>query len=128
MLNHYGYRKESLSPRRKEPAVPRSTNQLQYISKTLLPAVRKYEVAWPFLQPVDPVAMGLTDYLQVISQPMDLSTIASRLKERFYTDAQQCLLDFERMFANCYLYNRDEEVRFAPMLLPLSSSTASVYT
>ena len=117
-----------MSSSRKEPAVPRSTNQLQYISKTLLPAVRKYEVAWPFLQPVDPVAMGLTDYLQVISQPMDLSTIASRLKERFYTDAQQCLLDFERMFANCYLYNRDEEVRFAPMLLPLSSSTASVYT
>ena len=33
----------------------------------------------PFLDPVDPVALGIPDYLDVIKTPMDLSTISTKL-------------------------------------------------
>ena len=40
--------------------------------------------AYWFLQPVDPQALGLTDYLMIIKKPMDLGTIAKRLDSGHY--------------------------------------------
>jgi hypothetical protein len=34
--------------------------------------------ASPFLQPVDPIALGIPDYPTIITRPMDLSTIQVR--------------------------------------------------
>lgn len=34
--------------------------------------------AWPFLQPVDPTALSLHDYYEIIKKPMDLSSIKVR--------------------------------------------------
>ena len=31
--------------------------------------------AWPFLQPVDPTALNLHDYYDIIKKPMDLGSI-----------------------------------------------------
>jgi hypothetical protein len=41
----------------------------------LLKELRKNRVAFPFNQPVDPNALGLPDYFDVITKPMDLGTI-----------------------------------------------------
>lgn len=30
---------------------------------------------WPFATPVDPIALGIPDYLQIIKTPMDLQTV-----------------------------------------------------
>ncbi len=35
--------------------------------------------AWPFNQPVDPVALNIPDYLDVVKQPMDLGTVLKNL-------------------------------------------------
>jgi hypothetical protein len=37
--------------------------------------------AWPFTQPVDPVALNIPDYLDVVKQPMDLGTVQKNLAE-----------------------------------------------
>jgi len=37
----------------------RSTNQLQYLRKTVLPALWNHHLAWPFRAPVDPVKLNL---------------------------------------------------------------------
>jgi Bromodomain. len=38
----------------------------------------------PFLEPVDPVALGIPDYPDVIKRPMDLSTMTRKLSEGAY--------------------------------------------
>jgi hypothetical protein len=48
---------------------------MQYLT---LSALQAY--AWPFLQPVDPTALNLHDYYDIIKKPMDLSTIKVRGK------------------------------------------------
>lgn len=35
----------------------------------------KHEDAWPFAKPVDPVALNIPDYFDIIKHPMDLGTI-----------------------------------------------------
>ena len=38
----------------------------------------------PFLDPVDPVALGIPDYFQVIKTPMDISTVEKKLSAGYY--------------------------------------------
>jgi hypothetical protein len=51
------------------------------------------------------------DYFDVIKQPMDLSTIESKLKSRKYHSGSECIADFDLIFQNCYTYNRPGDVR-----------------
>ena len=58
------------------------TNQIQYFKRTIYPAVHKHKFAWPFHKPVDPVALGLPDYFDVIKEPMDMSKIKQKLEQQ----------------------------------------------
>lgn len=40
---------------------------------------------------------------------MDMGTIKKRLESNFYRQAQDCISDFNRMFTNCYTYNKPGE-------------------
>ena len=42
-------------------------------------AVTKYEAAFWFMVPVDPVELEIPDYFDVISEPMDLGTIKKKV-------------------------------------------------
>jgi hypothetical protein len=42
-------------------------------------------------EPVDPIALGIPDYFDVIKNPMDLGTILSRLGRGFYADTSDVL-------------------------------------
>lgn len=41
---------------------------------------------------------------------MDLGTIKKKLQACCYEHAQECIADFNQMFANCYTYNKPNEV------------------
>ncbi len=60
----------------------------------------------PFLLPVAYKELGLTDYLQVVPHPMDISTIAEKLKEGEYADPWDVVDDFWLMFNNAWKYNK----------------------
>ncbi|ORX50347.1 Bromodomain-domain-containing protein [Piromyces finnis] len=65
----------------------------------------------PFLQPVDPIALGVPDYYTVITNPMDLSTLRKKLENGEYESADQFETDCRLIFSNCYIYNHpDSEV------------------
>eukprot|EP00833_Pecoramyces_ruminatium_P017134 jgi/Orpsp1_1/1191166/evm.model.d7180000083899.1 len=65
----------------------------------------------PFLQPVDPIALGVPDYYTVITNPMDLSTLKKKLETGEYETADQFENDCRLIFSNCYTYNHpDSEV------------------
>ncbi|KAM7538202.1 hypothetical protein Aperf_G00000064900 [Anoplocephala perfoliata] len=59
-----------------------------------------------FRDPVDPVALNIPDYPDVIKHPMDLSTIRNNLEDGVYKDPWEVLNDFRLMFNNAWLYNK----------------------
>jgi len=61
--------------------------------------------ATPFRRPVNAAALNLKDYHRVISNPMDLGTIYSRLVLGEFDDLREFVSDVELVFANAKLYN-----------------------
>lgn len=41
----------------------------------ILQTLKKHPSSWPFLEPVDPIALGIPTYFEIIKEPMDFSTI-----------------------------------------------------
>ena len=58
-----------------------------------------------FQNPVDPVALNIPNYNQVIKKPMDVSTIRQKYKEGQYENLKEFEADFRLMFKNCYKFN-----------------------
>ncbi|EPS74100.1 hypothetical protein M569_00655, partial [Genlisea aurea] len=74
---------------------------LEVIRKTM-----KMEAAEPFNAPVNPVALGIPDYLDVINTPMDFGTICRNLeKGDKYKNGEDVLKDVQCIWDNCYKYN-----------------------
>jgi len=74
--------------------------QLQQIVKR----VSTHRSAWPFHEPVD--TNLVTDYLDVIQDPIDLSLITKRVKSGdYYLSKIMLRADLDRMCDNCLLYN-----------------------
>jgi len=59
----------------------------------------------PFLKPVDPVALNIPDYFNVIKHPMDFSTILKKLKKGEYPSMNEYVDDVDLVFKNCMTYN-----------------------
>jgi len=67
---------------------------------------KRYEhISYPFLHPVDPVALNIPDYPLIIKTPMDISTIQEKLDSGIYLKKQEFEDDFRLIFKNCYQYN-----------------------
>lgn len=58
-----------------------------------------------FLMPVDPVALNIPHYRQVIKHPMDLGTMTQKLKQGQYGKASEFKKDFDLMVDNCLSFN-----------------------
>jgi hypothetical protein len=61
-----------------------------------------------FNQPVDPIAQNIPNYFDVITSPMDLGTIRSRLNSSFYQTLTSCFEDIRLVFNNAIYYNGKE--------------------
>jgi bromodomain-containing factor 1 len=87
---------------------PSSTNrQLKFCSQVLreMKKIKYRAFSYPFLLPVDAVALNLPDYHTIITHPMDLSTIEQNLARGEYNSPLDFESDVRLMFANCYRYN-----------------------
>ncbi|CAI0381959.1 unnamed protein product [Linum tenue] len=60
---------------------------------------------WVFSEPVDPVKLAIPDYFTIISHPMDLGTIKSKLSKNAYAGAEEFAADVKLTFDNAMLYN-----------------------
>ena len=61
--------------------------------------------SYPFLTPVDAVALKIPDYHDIITQPMDIQTLDNKLKNQQYATADEFYADAKLIFKNCYRYN-----------------------
>ncbi|EFR03899.1 bromodomain containing protein [Nannizzia gypsea CBS 118893] len=64
-----------------------------------------YAVASFFYDPVDPVALNIPTYHNVIKKPMDLGTMKSKLATGQYENAKEFEADMRQIFKNCYKFN-----------------------
>jgi len=85
----------------------RNTNQLLFLSRVVMKAMMQHRQSLSFRKPV--ALLNLSDYHDVIKEPMDFGTIKTRLEENFYWSAQECIQDFKLVFSNCYKYNQPHE-------------------
>lgn len=87
-----------------------SSNTAQWIQRLFLPVVdellRVPGAALYFGQPVDPVALGLGNYFDVVKHPMDLGTVRQTLEMRLYRNVQDLVDDVMQTFENARTYNR----------------------
>ncbi|CAH8581817.1 unnamed protein product [Heterobilharzia americana] len=82
-----------------------SNELLQYFLPVVI-KISKEKDAEPFLTPVDWKFLEIYDYPQIVSDPMDLSTIRRKLEDREYKDPWEIVDDFWLMLNNAWLYNK----------------------
>ncbi|KAL3522470.1 hypothetical protein ACH5RR_015304 [Cinchona calisaya] len=80
---------------------PRVKRQCGVILETLI----THPYALVFKTPVDPVAWNIPDYFSIISDPMDLGTVKSKLASNRYFTAEEFAFDVKLTFSNAMLYN-----------------------
>lgn len=61
-----------------------------------------------FLQPIDPIEQGCSNYLDIIKQPMDLETVMHRLEINYYQKISDWVSDVELIWHNALVYNAEE--------------------
>ena len=89
--------------------------------RNIIGFLERHNKAAPFLEPVDYVALGIPDYPQVVTNPMDVSTVAEKLEDGHYSNIPPkqtagrspvarmlngaFRADIELIFDNAMLYN-----------------------
>lgn len=85
----------------------RKVNQLKSELLALWRKTQEQQCAWPFREPVN--TDEVPDYLEVVKDPIDLSTIEKRIRKgTFYKTREMLFVDLTRMVNNCKLYNGTE--------------------
>lgn len=75
--------------------------------KNYLKAIKKELYAFPFLEPVDYIGLGLMDYPIFIKHPMDLGTVEKKLEEGKYNTMEELRKDLQLIWNNCKTYNKE---------------------
>ena len=112
-----GVKKETESATETKPTPVKEERKVQKVvfspdelREALLPTVEKMWAqepeATPFRNPVDPTALGIPDYFDIIKKPMDMSQIKKKLDLGTYTDPWDFVTDIYLMLENAWLYNR----------------------
>ncbi|KAI8338484.1 Bromodomain-containing protein [Chlamydoabsidia padenii] len=91
----------------KKPNPKINTAELKFCGQAIKEMKKgKYKAySYPFLVPVDYVALNIPDYPTIVKHPMDLSTIERKWSQGEYATADEFEKDVRLMFNNCYIYN-----------------------
>ncbi|XP_052180463.1 transcription factor GTE8-like isoform X2 [Diospyros lotus] len=72
---------------------------------SILKHLMAHSFGWIFNEPVDPVKLEIPDYLSIISHPMDLGTIKTKLEKNRYSNVEEFAADVRLTFSNAMEYN-----------------------
>ncbi|KAI9178518.1 hypothetical protein LWI28_027476 [Acer negundo] len=93
----------------KEPKTPHVDSQFNKeeldAALSVIKKVMKMDAAEPFNAPVNPEALGIPDYFDVIDTPMDFGTICSNLESDKYMNSEDVYNDVQYIWENCNKYN-----------------------
>ncbi|KAJ7611016.1 hypothetical protein FB45DRAFT_329816 [Roridomyces roridus] len=74
----------------------------------ILKTIGQEQISWIFLEPVNPVVLGIPTYFDVIKEPRDLKTIGEKLKTDKYDTVEAFQADIKLMLDNALLFNGAE--------------------
>ncbi|KAE9602931.1 hypothetical protein Lal_00049956 [Lupinus albus] len=89
-------------PKAKRQKMDRKASML---CATILKSLMSQTYSWVFNKPVDPIALNIPDYFTIISQPMDLGTIKTKLEKNVYFGIEEFAADVRLTFSNAMTYN-----------------------
>ncbi|XP_010511376.1 PREDICTED: bromodomain-containing protein 4A-like isoform X2 [Camelina sativa] len=76
-------------------------------SLTVIKKIMKMDAADPFNAPVNPEALGIPDYFDIIKTPMDFGTICNNFeKGNKYMNSEDVYKDVQYIWNNCSKYNK----------------------
>ena len=78
-------------------------NNLKGEILSLIHKVHQQHFAWPFRQPVD--IKEVPEYLNIIKEPIDLSTMEKRAQKGLYESKKMLFIDMMKMVNNCKTFN-----------------------
>ncbi|XP_028796677.1 bromodomain testis-specific protein isoform X1 [Neltuma alba] len=85
---------------------PRYNKQELDAALVVIRKVMRMDAAEPFNVPVNPEALGIPDYFDIIDTPMDFGTICSNLERNDkYMNSEDVFKDVQYIWSNCYKYN-----------------------
>jgi E1A/CREB-binding protein len=91
-------------------AVQLSQSQLKIRCGEILKGLQSHDNGWVFNSPVDPEALQLHDYRDLIKEPMDLGTVSQRLESGKYHSIEEFAAEVNLTFDNAMTYNQDGTV------------------
>lgn len=77
-------------------------------AKRIMNNLWKQEGSWLFQYPVDVKAWGIADYYDIVTQPMDYTTIKTKLQENKYSSVDDFEKDVHLVYDNCIKYNGEQ--------------------
>lgn len=75
------------------------------LCSTILKSLITHRYGWVFSKPVDPVALNIPDYFNIIKSPMDFGTIKAKLETNYYSGTEEFADDVRLTFSNAMTYN-----------------------
>jgi len=104
--------------KKRRSMVHMGVDELFEFCQKIMSSLLEHESGWPFLAPVDVVALRLPDYLTIITHPMDLGTINRKLNDQEYRRIGEFIIDVRLVWSNCKRYNNEQlEVHKLAVLL-----------
>ncbi|KAG6873404.1 hypothetical protein C0995_015829 [Termitomyces sp. Mi166 len=91
-----------------EDVRPAPRNADTYYLEHILKELQEHPQAWAFLQPVK--AEEVPDYYDVITNPMDFSTMEHKLETNQYSSIEDFVVDAQLVFDNCKTYNPEHTI------------------
>eukprot|EP01133_Synstelium_polycarpum_P002608 gene2608-2994_t len=95
----------------KTPSSPPTTDAMDKknteICRSLYTLIYKRKGADVFWVPVDPIALGIPNYPNIIKEPMDLQTINNRMESGTYKTIKEFANDMRLMFNNALTFNME---------------------
>ena len=85
--------------------IPSNINLNEALGK-LTDSILDYPESWPFREPVNTAIV--TDYIEIVKEPMDISLIKKRCQDNYYTTLSQYIYDIGLIITNCRLYNKPD--------------------
>lgn len=88
--------------------VKKQLSEVMEQCRAVLTFILSKPTAEPFSEPVDWEAYGLTDYPQVITNPMDLGSVETNLSNGDYSTPEEFCHDVSLVWSNAMTYNRSD--------------------
>lgn len=87
-------------------SVASSVTVAQMTPSDVLDKLKSHQYAYWFAEPIDPIALGIPTYYEIVKEPMDFATITTALKSgRYDSDWPLFKRDIELVFSNAKLFN-----------------------